>query len=522
MGAEDLNSDGLADVVIPSTVPGPAYVAWLLRADNISTVEPSAWQLDATPLVQGTDRVILADLDADGAQEIVAASKDANSVVTLRAAAFRGSVATYGDASFTSEVQPYQPNFIAKGDFNGDGFADAVHSSGGPVPLSGFPTTGMRIVSSDVTLDLPTKTFTTFFEDTNNPDGIGVGRINGDGFDDLIVAQAGVLSFRVSDGAGGFIEVDTSPTDLQGVDRVRQLIVVDIDHDGDRDIIVPMAPPELHLQQTNGTFADPSLSGTNPGAPASAMGDFNGDGYWDVALGGTALNIMEGDGTGSLSFSQSYALGSTVNGLVAVDVTGDGAVDLVATRVNGSALHYLIGITDRGLPTGQFLDPIQIQGSVSTTDIRVFDPDRDGLPDFVVSDNGSSVMGLAFTGNDAVRNAHVRPLTVVTSLSSGDTPPLLFAPAEYVPSDPDRFGALPQLSLTGHIARLMPQGEIPAPWAALEEESLENPAHSPRDATAIDGTLVLHRRQAREAPPPRADSAWRSSTDQTLEMEEPE
>ena len=88
-----------------------------------------------------------------------------------------------------------------------------------------------------------------------------------------------------------------------------------------------------------------TLNGTNTETPA--IGDFNGDGKLDLAVTtGTAtsgtVHVLYGNGNGTFQPDQTFAVDKGPQYVIAVDLTGDGKLDLVTTNVLASDISVLL------------------------------------------------------------------------------------------------------------------------------------------------------------------------------------
>jgi tetratricopeptide (TPR) repeat protein/peroxiredoxin len=119
--------------------------------------------------------------------------------------------------------------------------------------------------------------------------GVSVGDIDGDGFDDLYVCQPGGLPNRLYRNRGdGTFEDITEAAGVGVLENTACALIVDVDNDGRQDLIVVRATgPMLFLNEGGGKFrqkanafqfANPPL-GTFTGA---AVADYDRDGWLDV------------------------------------------------------------------------------------------------------------------------------------------------------------------------------------------------------------------------------------------------
>jgi len=180
-----------------------------------------------------------------------------------------------------------------------------------------------------------------------------------------------------------------------------------------------------------GSITITSAGSTSSGgaAPNSlAVADIDGDGAVDVAVAnfGTGTNgsdyVLWGDGTGHFSGSTKWADGVINRGVAAVDLDGDGHVDLVIGDQGNSHLTVLWGDGSR-TPTAQ--QDLSFEGA-GAADLAVADLNGDGTPDIVVGIAEGSDVVIFF--NDGSRTFHslivaagVRPNAVTTGQLDGQS-----------------------------------------------------------------------------------------------------
>ena len=200
-----------------------------------------------------------------------------------------------------------------------------------------------------------------------SPDGLAVGDFNGDGKLDVVSVSGNVGC------GGGTIDV--------------------ILGNGDSTFQAPIRTP---------------FGGCNYTIYAVAVGDFNGDHLLDVAAwgsdpsGNTVVFILLGNGTGSLTYSATYAAPSSNNfnpgpsSIVVSDVNGDGKLDLVAlTPYNG--VYVFLGNGD-----GTFQTPTNyplVTTAAPASAVAVADLNGDGKPDLAINvDAGIGILLNSGTG----------------------------------------------------------------------------------------------------------------------------
>jgi len=247
-----------------------------------------------------------------------------------------------GNGTFTpAKNSPFAagntPFAVAVGDFNNDGNADLAITNLNGSNVSIFFGKG----------DGTFQTQATFVTGTE-PNAIAVGDFNNDGNADLAVTSqnGNTVTVYLNNGAGGFSASTTTafalPYNPSGI------VVGDFNGDGYLDVAVtdmwiPPAPLgdgvdlTVLLGEGNGNFIQASGSPIDVGRlPAgAAVGDFNGDGVPDIAVASANDNVayvLIGNGDGTFKTKVSYPVGSAPSAIAVADFNGDGFADLsVAT-----------------------------------------------------------------------------------------------------------------------------------------------------------------------------------------------
>ena len=426
----DFNHDGKFDIAAVCNGAGtsgyPAVVVFLGNGDGTFAEGQNLFVSS-----YGQYGVAVGDFNKDGKPDLA--------ILEQGIAIFSGN----GDGTFTrtgaTTVSGSGPPVV--GDFNGDGYPDIAtpDGTGGTVVVSlnnghgAFPTYSAFSAGNALTL-------------------AAVADLNQDGKADIAVASSGSNSVDVLFGNGhgsfdspraftavlpsgdppdnnsplvlatadfnkdGNLDIATSfgevllgngKNSYRGISAVAQsgaggsVLAVDINNDGNADVIVGGSLLSVALGRGNGSFA-PSLTTTplNGGFIAwMAAGDFNGDGKLDViavsagvfaTVEGAYLLLGNGDGT----FQTPIALSTqTLTGVAAADFNGDGRLDVVLLNPGNSSLASVIILLGNG--DGTFQPPVNLnvqQGfSYYFRGLCVADLNGDGIPDIVLS--GSTTLG---------------------------------------------------------------------------------------------------------------------------------
>ncbi len=246
-----------------------------------------------------------------------------------------------------------EPARLLLRDFNNDGLLDIAVNA----PDDG----SVLLFFGDGKGDFPGPS--TEIEDVQQPYGMDAADLNGDGNLDMVVggltrvSGACVATVLLGDGAGGFLNSTFSVDDLPASVKIG-----DLNNDGIQDVVVAGALPSglgsagnfvtTYLGNGRGGFAltqDIQL-GLGNSKGDIALGDFDEDGNLDVAFpktggGGThstSILLFFGDGHGHLSTGPVLTVGQEPHTVIAVDVNGDGHLDLAnSDRTDGTVTVQL-------------------------------------------------------------------------------------------------------------------------------------------------------------------------------------
>jgi len=208
---------------------------------------------------------------------------------------------------------------------------------------------------------------------------------NGDGRLDLAVSDVeGDTGIFLGKGDGTFTQVDV----LTGYPSEPAFIGDgDFNGDGKLDLYVvrfgsSQSQFELYLGNGDGTFQATQPVNIPTSFGSDGIGDFNGDGFLDLAMGDGAtgsINVLLGNGDGTFQPPVAYPAGYGGASVTAADMNGDGKLDLVTYSQNGVAI--LLG---KGDGTFTLAGDVEFVADTTFNDIKVGDFNGDGFPDVAV------------------------------------------------------------------------------------------------------------------------------------------
>src|SRR5580704_1293827 len=309
----DFNGDGKLDLAVTASNAVSIYFG-----NGGGTFRPAV----NSTVPENVGTIVAADFNGDGRLDLAVGGNNVHILLGNGDGTFQPAV-QYGPGS--------APTAMAAADFNADGKLDLAITS----------STGNNVI---VLLGNGDGTFQSGvdFAVGSNPVSVTVGDFNGDGALDLAVANnlSDTISILLGNGDGTF---ETAANFATGI-APSSVAAADFNGDNTLDLAVANSGGNtisILLGNGDGNFQPASeySSGNNPGA--MAVGDFNGDNKLDVAVtnGGTTdvplsgISLLLGNGDGTFQPAANYASEDT-NSMVVGDFNGDGRVDLAIGDAN--------------------------------------------------------------------------------------------------------------------------------------------------------------------------------------------
>lgn len=357
--AGDFNGDGRLDLAVANV--GSNNVSVLLGNGNGRFQPAVEYSVGSTPL-----SIAVGDFNRDGKLDLAVGNVNSHDVSILLG---------NGDGTFRAKTNYPTgngcPSSVAVGDFNGDGKPDLAVSCGSVV---------------SVLLGNGDGTFRAHLDSGVGGIFLAAGDFNRDGKLDLAVASESNVNILLGNGDGTFRAAQSYPTP----DDSTSVAVGDFNGDGKLDLVVTNIVTNqgfgnvgVLLGKGDGTFLPAVNFGVGSNPSAVGVGDFNGDGKLDIAVanyGGYGnvpnVSLLLGEGDGTFQPAVDYATDSGPYGLYSLalgDFNGDGRLDMAvgdgasgASTISVLLQPPLVTGVDADLDPANLIFPIQLVGTTST------------------------------------------------------------------------------------------------------------------------------------------------------------
>lgn len=275
------------------------------------------------------------DINRDGMLDIVTADYHGDSVSVLLG---MGAGALRPKATYPT-VEGAETSNLAVGDLNGDTILDIVATNPSASSASVF------LANADGSLK-PAIEVPVGVAGSGAPFSAAIGDFNGDGRNDLAVANMGNLTIavRFGNGDGSFQDELDYP---EGGLPAYVMVASDVNLDGKLDLVVANRGSDdvsVLLGRADGTFRKPIVSGVGKmtGPYSIAVADFNQDSVPDVVTANfmsSTISILIGNGDGHFAAPvDGGRTGMVSYGVIANDLNGDLKPDVATANASSNSV----------------------------------------------------------------------------------------------------------------------------------------------------------------------------------------
>ena len=364
------------------------------NAYAVEFLQPTLFELSET----SPSDIVLGDFNNDGFGDmVVSMSGESGGVgsVSILLGNGVGGFPTHNGLATGIDGLGYAPLGIGSGDFNEDGNLDLVVTAGGAgsTEVHIYQGNGTGSFSFSITVNSgaqsPGSVVTGDFNNDDNID-IAIGNTIGVGPGVSVFLGTGTGSFSVAQNI-----VDTAST------SVKDITAADFDHDGDLDIITPLA---VLLNNGSAGFTRAANVGvSNP--RAVAVSDMDKDGWLDVVvLGKSSVAVWKNNKDGTFSVAHFYSSpggNPSLRGISIADFNLDSIPDVAFADELNDEINLLIGTGNGVLAAPQTL----LTGNEPWV-VAVADWDADNYPDIATADRNAG--GVPFT------DIHLQKIPLIT------------------------------------------------------------------------------------------------------------
>jgi hypothetical protein len=300
----------------------------------------------------------------------------------------------FSSVSFSNHTQTCDAcgdNFTYHADLNNDGHEDLAYIYG--LAMGGYPSFVVKFSNGAGSYSSGTFYQTPLYDGSNDSiSALALGDFNHDGSIDIVAftIDSGKAYVYLNNGAGkftlsGWFQYAQAGGTVGGVSAT----VGDFNRDGYLDLAF-VFDGQLHLWLGNGKGGFTSGLSQNVHGNDVTMGDFDGDGLADLLIYGdpaaiSTAYVYYGDGTGHFSDAIALSLPKGYAAFSAGDVNSDGKTDVLATdpTVGSSRIYVFYGDSSRKFASRTNM---LVGRCVAAQPVKVADLDGNGFNDLIVEE----------------------------------------------------------------------------------------------------------------------------------------
>ena len=426
----DVNQDGKKDVLatgneltvfLNTTTPG----------GSTPTFAPSVSFTTGTSPME----LLVRDFNGDGKPDVANANYGSNSVsVFFNTTTLGGATPAFtAKTDFTAGNTPYT---VTIGDINGDGKPDMATANSTTNNASVFLNT---TTPGSLT---PTYSAKTDFTTANDPEYLAMGDFNGDGKLDLATANYSSTNMSVlmnTTTPGASTPTFSAKTDFTTGSGAIWISIADMNGDGKPDVATANSisnTVSVFFNTTTPGASTPTFTAktdfTTGTSPYSVqIRDINGDGKPELIAGngGSSTisvfinNTTPGSSTPTFSAKTDFATGTSPACVIVGDINGDGKADLVTGNNTANTQSVLLNTTTPGASTPTFSAKTDIPGGGSSFSVELGDINGDGKLDMAVTNNGTTTVSVML--NTTTPGASTPTFGTRTDFTVGSSPSLV-------------------------------------------------------------------------------------------------
>ncbi|MFC2088519.1 FG-GAP repeat domain-containing protein, partial [Calditrichota bacterium] len=428
----DLNGDGKPDLAAVNqgsnsvsvftniTTPGSSTPSFSTKADFTTGSAPRSISIE--------------DLNGDGLPDISVVNFSSDNVSVFFNTTSAGTPEVFFNSKTDFFTQTY-PQSVSTGDLNGDGKPDLVVTVFGPNAVAVLLNTTTPGAST------PSLSTLTLFATGVFPSDASIGDLNGDGNQDLAVANISSNNVSVllnTTAPGATTPSFSTKTDFTAGNSPRAVSIADMNGDGLLDLVVANGSSNsvsVLLNTTTPGATTPSFSAKTDFSTGTypidiCIKDLNGDGKLDLVTANNSshnvsilLNTTSaGASTPSFSAKTDFASEDYPNSVSIEDLNGDGKQDIAVTSAGSHSVSVFLNITAPGASTPSLSSKTDFStgSSSSPRSVAIGDFNCDGRPDLTVANLGSFSVSVLL--NLTSPGSSIPSFSAKTDFTAGSSP----------------------------------------------------------------------------------------------------